>query len=719
MPAKRDLVKDKLVDERLKRYEALLQTKGIDPNQATGTSEAGQHRKSSRSEVPETVWQLPTPASVVSGPQATIFKPQLLHGQRGTKLVDNSLWSRVLEEIHDPEGPREEASANDASDSEASDDDFAYVLGWKTPVTPSSHPPTELIHQLWQIFVENVNPLTKLVHVPSLQPAIEKAITNVEHIPRGFEALMFAIYSMAVLSLTEDECKGLLGETRATLLSHYVAATKAALSRTRFMSSTSIVVLQALVLHILSIRDAYYPRAVWSLTGVAIRIAEGMGMRLDGTLLGLSPFETEIRRRIWWQLRMHNFRAAELSGQAKFRDFELDETTPKKPANVNDSDLYPAMPQAAAESTTPTEMIWMMFRSDLASFAATQKVKMHKLGKAVFTSEEYPAMDDLKIKDGFIKDMEDMVETKYLRFCDPSQPLQFMTLLGTRASTNLIRFLAHHPRRWATLDQVPASEQQLVWSIVIQLLEQYSMMQSSPQLRRFAWNVPYFIQWHAVIHILDTLRAEPLRLDAMKAWRLIDDLYENNSEMLLSTNRPIFVAVGNLCLKAFSARAAALTKERRSLSDPPGFIIKLREQRKAAKAKREAVIARSRGQETLDGEKSLTTTDADATWSDTDPRSAEANVQAQPQQHPLAKQSTNLVQGSTRTGDDAFWLSDALADGFFAGGAADMMNLDTDAILAQDYWLDTSNSEVIDWAQWDAWLSNPDSIRPNTGAGTR
>lgn len=90
-------------------------------------------------------------------------------------------------------------------------------------------------------------------------------------------------------------------------------------------------------------------------------------------------------------------------------------------------------------------------------------------------------------------------------------------------------------------------EQQLVWSIAIQLLEQYSMMQSSPQLRRFAWNVPYFIQWHAVIHLLDTLRANPLHIGAVKAWRLIDTLYQNNSEMLLGIKRPIFVAVGNLC----------------------------------------------------------------------------------------------------------------------------------------------------------------------------
>ena len=85
---KRKFVYDKLVDQPLKRYEALLQEKGIDPNQLTDVSDAEQIRTNSCSEKPETVWQLPIQASTVSGPQATIFKPQLLHGQKGTKLVD-------------------------------------------------------------------------------------------------------------------------------------------------------------------------------------------------------------------------------------------------------------------------------------------------------------------------------------------------------------------------------------------------------------------------------------------------------------------------------------------------------------------------------------------------------------------------------------------------------------------------------------------------------
>lgn len=68
----------------------------------------------------------------------------------------------------------------------------------------SRHPPPERILQLWQIFVENVHPLTKVVHVPTLRPAMQKAASNPGTVPRSFEALMFAIYSMCVLLLCKS-----------------------------------------------------------------------------------------------------------------------------------------------------------------------------------------------------------------------------------------------------------------------------------------------------------------------------------------------------------------------------------------------------------------------------------------------------------------------------------------------------------------------------------
>ncbi|QDS70146.1 hypothetical protein FKW77_005822 [Venturia effusa] len=688
--------KDDLIDERIRLYEAALREKGVDPGQITRTSKAQEHPQNVHLESLQIAGGLP-PVTDDSGHQLTVFTPQLIHGQGGPKFVDNNLWSRLADEFHKNEDLPDSDSADESSDDPISAEGFSYILDIKSISRKPKHPPVDHIYQLWQIFLDNVNPLTKLVHVPSLQTAIEKAVSNIGSIPKGFEALMFSIYSIAILSLTEAECMERLGEPKGTLLPRFVGATKTALTRAGFMSSSSVVTLQALVLHIISIRDVVEPKAVWSLTGLAIRIADNMGMRVDGTILGLSPFETEIRRRIWWQLQMHDFRAAELSGQAKFKNFELDDSTPKKPANVNDSDLSPTMQQAAVDSVKPTEMIYCMLRSDLASFAAAQKAKVTKMIGASITSEEFSAMDDLKMKDLFIKELEDMIETKYLRFCDPSQPLQFLTLLGARLSTNLIRFIAHHPRRWATLKQVPLSEQQLIWRIAIGLLEQYDMMQSGPQLRRFAWCVPYFVQWHAVIHVLDTLRASPFHPDAANAWRLIDALYHNNPQMFMSIKKPIFMAVGNLCLNAYDARLAGLEAEGRQIQDQPYYVIKLREVRDSTKTKREKAIARRKEQMELDAERMTLAT---------------SNIILQPKEtsEPMKSGETAPRAHEIHTQDDTFWLNTGL-DSFGADGST--MDLDFDDILAQKYWLDIPEADEIDWTQWDALLTNVEPRRSN------
>ena len=101
-----------------------------------------------------------------------------------------------------------EDCSNDSSDPGASDDDFGYVLNNQpNSNTRPCHPPPQRILQLWQIFIANIDPLTKVVHVPTLRPAIQKAASNTGTIPRSFEALMFAIYGASVMSLNDDECK--------------------------------------------------------------------------------------------------------------------------------------------------------------------------------------------------------------------------------------------------------------------------------------------------------------------------------------------------------------------------------------------------------------------------------------------------------------------------------------------------------------------------------
>lgn len=116
----------------------------------------------------------------------------------------------------------------------------------------ASHPEPVHIFQLWQKFLENVNPLTKLFHAPTMQQVILDAVSHLDQISRSMEALLFAIYLAAVNSLKDEECQSMLGNSKKTLISRFSRAAEFALSNAKFLRSYDIAILQALTLYLVS-----------------------------------------------------------------------------------------------------------------------------------------------------------------------------------------------------------------------------------------------------------------------------------------------------------------------------------------------------------------------------------------------------------------------------------------------------------------------------------
>jgi hypothetical protein len=578
-----------------------------------------------------------------------------------------------------------------------SDDEHGFVLS-VNPRTKEKFklPPLGTMQQLWEVFVENFDPLTKIVHVPTLRPAFQRATSNPGGISRNFEALMFAIFGAAILTLNEDDCQQMFNEPRRSILSRYTSATEAALARAKFMATTSLVVLQALVIHIFSIRDFYEPRAVWTLTGVAVRIAQSIGLDRDGTILGHSFFDTEIRRRTWWQLKSHDFRAAELCGLAKFRDMATGSESPKWPANINDNDLHPGMISLEVVSTGITDASFIAFKFEMTNFAASRVAAFRKLGKD--PSEwnlDTPDNDRVETKSA-VEALEERLEMNYLRYCDPSQPLHLMLLLVGRYGMNTVTFLTHHPRRWASMEHVPLSERTLVWDCGIKLLEQYSMMQSNPLLKSFAWHALYFQPWHAFIHVLDTLYAEPSRSDASKAWAIICSIYEHTPDLVSDMRKPVHVAIGKLCLKAYAARETLLLGSTTTSRPTPTCIIQLRERSELAKAKHHARNKKADRQ----GEHNVL-------------RSGNSNyneaLQGSISQNSTIPTSTNFDNHDGAPENASFYFF----DGFDDNNSHNDMYMDLDFVLPEGC-LESYAPEQVDWEQWDTWLADSNIMRPSS-----
>jgi hypothetical protein len=127
------------------------------------------------------------------------------------------------------------------------------------------HPRPVQIFRLWQTFLDNVNPLSKLLHAPTWQTRVLEASENLDAIPRATEVLLFAIYTAAVASLNNEECGALVGDSKSALLSRYSAATHQALIEAGFMKTSDLVVLQGFVLFLLARRQEHDPHELWIL----------------------------------------------------------------------------------------------------------------------------------------------------------------------------------------------------------------------------------------------------------------------------------------------------------------------------------------------------------------------------------------------------------------------------------------------------------------------
>lgn len=158
----------------------------------------------------------------------------------------------------------------------------------------------------------------------------------------------------ATATLSAEECERELGEDKRTLLLRYKLASQHSLRNEGLLRTRSISVLQAFVILLCSM-PGHESEDMWPLSGMAVRIAQQMGLHRDGSHFALSPFAIEMRRRLWWQICYFDLIISERCGlECTTLDMKFDTNFP---LNVRDSDLSPTMqhpPEPCSEYTEVT-----------------------------------------------------------------------------------------------------------------------------------------------------------------------------------------------------------------------------------------------------------------------------------------------------------------------------------------------------------------------------
>lgn len=167
--------------------------------------------------------------------------------------------------------------------------------------TYSLHPPRNQRLEAWQLYNTNVHPVATVLHIPSVEPAVLEAMHNPQNLTAPLEALLFVIYVGAVNSLSDDECEARFGSAQSDLLAKFRRGADAAFARAKLMVTDDMLTLQAFVVYLITLR-CRDPTYSWSMTGLAVRLAQSLGMHRDGSTFNLPPFEAEMRRRLWWNI---------------------------------------------------------------------------------------------------------------------------------------------------------------------------------------------------------------------------------------------------------------------------------------------------------------------------------------------------------------------------------------------------------------------------------
>ncbi|KAI1265535.1 hypothetical protein F5Y18DRAFT_54899 [Xylariaceae sp. FL1019] len=436
----------------------------------------------------------------------------------------------------------------------------------------SLHPEPVQIFKLWQVYLDNVDPLLKVTHGPSLQSRMIEATGKIGNVDSPLEALMFSIYCVALLSLPTNDCAVMFGGAKQELLAKYHLACQEALINCGYMRTTDRDCLTAIYLYLISAGQAADPRSISSMLSVAIRIGKRMGLHSEAANTRHSPHEAEMRRRLWWSMVLFDARISELT------DFSTTSLTPEwdcqLPSNVSDSALRVDIKELPPPESKPTEALFSVIRCEIAQLVRSSSFHLDVV---------CPAMKAL-VKDRPVASdaaqfpvLEKTLQDKYLRFCDAENSLQFVTIAIARALLAKYQLFEYYIKFPSPSMRLTSAERQAGIGYALASLEHDTKMMGSPLTKGYTWLAQFYFPMPAYVHLTQDLKRRPLGDERTRVWEAMNENYEARVGIYFDGHaNPLLTFFGSIVLEAWDASETAY-RDAGMPCTPPKIVVKLRE----------------------------------------------------------------------------------------------------------------------------------------------
>lgn len=312
-----------------------------------------------------------------------------------------------------------------------------------------------------------------------------------------------------------------------------------------------------------------------------VRIAQKMGYHRDGEALGLPPFETEMRRRMWWYIILQDAKNALVSGLSHSMLPSSWDT--KMPINVNDADLFIGSLEPLRPREGPTEMAFCLISYQIAKFLVGAE-SLHGtpgMEAAIMGHDEedgehpstFPSIQKYQeLADTLDRDMQEIED----RYIDASAGNIHLAALTIRPMlTSKIREMLVPMRQQPEWGTEIFNQKDNLFKIVMMNNEHTTKVYEVMERTGFLWFTKLHFQIDIFAVMMGQLCQRPTGSLSDRAWDLAARIYQYHTELFDMTNKA-YLTQAQLVLKAWRAREEAFMRTGQVLVIP-SFIYRLRE----------------------------------------------------------------------------------------------------------------------------------------------
>lgn len=291
------------------------------------------------------------------------------------------------------------------------------------------------------------------------------------------------------------------------------------------------------------------------MTGIVIRMAQYLGLQRDGSnFKQLTPYEIEMRRRVWWCVCMLDLRASEDQGtELAIASGSFDT---KIPLNINNEDISPDSQVMPVERNGLTDMSMGRCQAGLLN---TMRQLMTLAAKDDAASVE--------VKSRMLSQIYQQYEEGFLQYIPKTGNIEYWVGVTVArlvmAKMTLIVFL---PVLFtsASADLSDELRAKLLVS-AIEVAEYNHALNAEQECRKWRWIYQTYTHWHAIVYMMIEASRRPWSSIVERAYVALHSSWLIPDQSSMEKNLRMWVPLRKLMAKVRKHREAEL---RRLRSDP-------------------------------------------------------------------------------------------------------------------------------------------------------